>query len=695
MNLNLKQQITLLISLALIVPAILIGTVSIYSIQKKASVDIQQYRTGEYDKLKESLKHITDIAYGIIEAQHDFAVDTPSKSDSLMEVALTQLSKLRFDQGQGYFWVTDNKLPYPTMLMHAEKSNLKGQVLSDAKHNVEKEHGRNIYQVRAELANANGDAFVEYIMKKPGTDEVDNKISYSRLYKPLGWIISTGFYTDQIEKNVVARKQELSSQITSIILFIIIIGLTVLIAGMSISFYFSKKLTSTLVDIKEKLRELAQGRQVDRVISSRKDEVGEMASSLNLLVDGLKAYTSFAKEVGKGKLDQDFQPLSEQDILGTELIVMRDNLKAAESEKSLRDWTNEGMARMGEVLRRNNTNTKDLAEEVLRELVKYMKVNQGALFVVANNSKEVLELMATYAYEKKKFVNDEINIGNGLAGQCVLERKTVYLKEVPKDYVRITSGLGEALPRTLILVPLIHNEKVYGVLEMASFKPLDTYHITFIEKVAESIASTISTVQGNEQTKTLLEQSRQMSEMMKSQEEEMRQNMEELSATQEQMARQIMDSKKAQDNLSIHEKVFGLTTMLSESDLNGNILLVNDKFGEVSKYHTSELIGNSHRIIRHVDMPKRLFDLLWEKITSGRVFKGILKNKTKDQQHYWVDITIMPVKDDHGKTTKYIATAYHLMDEVLAIEMYNKQARQLNLPLLSVQNNSEIDTQSI
>ena len=239
---KLKQKITLLISLALIVPTLLISTLSIYRIQKKATADIEEFKTDEYAKLKMYLKHITDIAYGVIETRHkqmqdslsarnsrmDTSVDAKKFEASMLDDCLNELSHVRFDNDKGYFWVTDNKLPYPTMLMHAEKKNMKNQVLDDPKHNVEKEKGRNIYQVRSELCNANGDAFVEYIMKKPGTDAVENKLSYSRLYKPLGWIVSTGFYTDQIEASVVQKRDALTEQIAEIVFFIAGISIVIL-----------------------------------------------------------------------------------------------------------------------------------------------------------------------------------------------------------------------------------------------------------------------------------------------------------------------------------------------------------------------------------------------------------------------------------------------------------------------------------
>ena len=563
---KLRQKITLLISLALLVPTVVISTVAIYKIKSKANRDIAAYHDEEFAQLKVYLKHITDIAYGVIEAQHKALADSVTRfnqhadstqakrslTPAMMEQALQELSVIRFDNGEGYFWVTDNKLPFPTMLMHAEKKELKGRVLDDPKHNVEKEKGRNIYQVRAERANADGDAFVEYIMKKPGTQEVANKISYSRLYKPLGWIVSTGFYTDAIDQAVAAKKAESNQQVGQMVFFILALAAFILAVGLTVSIYFSKALTTAILNIKDTLEQLAQGRRVEQVNVHRRDEIGSMTHSLNALVLGLSSYTSFAKEIGEGNLQQAFTPLSQDDILGNELLSMRNNLKKAADEKAMRDWANEGLASLGDVLRRNNTDTQELATETLRELVKYMKMNQAALFMMEEGSGENdqhLQLVAAYAYERKKYLQKTIAIGEGMVGQCVLERDTIHLREVPEEYVNITSGLGNAVPRTLLIMPLIYNEVVYGVLEMASFREFGDHEIAFLEKIAQSIAGTIASVQTNERTKKLLEQSQQMSEEMKAQEEELRQNQEELQATSEQMRRRQVELEKENERL--------------------------------------------------------------------------------------------------------------------------------------------------
>lgn len=560
-KMKLKQQITLFALTGLLVPAILISSFSIYKIKSKAEADIAEYEKTENEKLRLYLKHITDVAYELIDVRFKQATSASAKDTSahlseMMEKCLADLSTLRFDRGEGYYWVTDNKLPYPTMMMHAEKPNLKGVVLNDPSFNVEKEKGRNIYQVRAELCNAQGDGFVDYIMKKPGTTEVENKVSYSRLHPPSGWIVSAGFYTDQITNAVLAKREALDKQISGIVTTILIMTVVILVLGAGASLYFSGKLSQAILLIRDKLRALGLGEQVEQVKVSRKDEVGEMTQSLNLLVTGLRSYTAFAKEIGQGELTREFHPLSDGDVLGNELLQMRTNLKTASDEKYVRDWFNEGVARLSEVLRKHSNDTATLSNEILKSLITYLNINQGGLFLQnAGSGREPaqLELIAMYAYDRKRYVQKRIDIGEGLIGQCVLERATLYLKEIPTNYISITSGLGGAQPGCLLIVPLIHNEVVYGAIEMAAFHELKKYEVEFVEKVAESIASTIATVQVNENTRKLLEHSQQMSEELKAQEEELRQNQEELQATQEQLARRQRELEL--ENESLRERL--------------------------------------------------------------------------------------------------------------------------------------------
>ena len=167
------------------------------------------------------------------------------------------------------------------------------------------------------------------------------------------------------------------------------------------------------------------------------------------------------------------------------------------------------------------------------------EANQGGLYLVKEdeNEEKHLELVSCYAYERQKFDSKRIEIGQGLIGQCYLEKETMVLKEVPEEYITITSGLGDAPPTFIAIIPLMQEDHIAGVMEIALFTELEQYKIDFLSKLGESIAAFISTNTLNEKTKKLLEQSQVQMEQLQSQEEEMRQNMEELQATQEEMQR--------------------------------------------------------------------------------------------------------------------------------------------------------------
>lgn len=266
-------------------------------------------------------------------------------------------------------------------------------------------------------------------------------------------------------------------------------------------------------------------------------EASRIHEQLTTETKRVKTLSEFIEAMASGNYSIELAS-DKNDELSTTLVSMRDKLKSNAEEDQRRNWATSGLAQIGEILR-SNSSSADLYDSIVKFVVKYTKSNQAGLFILNDDDSQnvYLELVACYAFERKKFLTKRVDLGQGLVGQCFMEKERIHLREVPQDYVRITSGLGGENPNSCLLVPLKVNEKIYGVLEMASFHLYQEYEIELVEKLAETIASTISSVRINESTRMLLERTQQQAEEMKSQEEEMRQNMEELSATQEEMQR--------------------------------------------------------------------------------------------------------------------------------------------------------------
>lgn len=235
----------------------------------------------------------------------------------------------------------------------------------------------------------------------------------------------------------------------------------------------------------------------------------------------------------------------EQILAQGKLNKTLEELNKSKAEEEKRIWAAKGVAEVAKILREDDS-LSTIADKVLVYLVKVLNANQAGLFLLEGEEQDqFLEMKACYAYQRKKYLKKSIAIGEGLVGQCYLEQASIYLTDVPEDYILISSGLGDSKPRCILLVPLIANEKVYGVLEFASFKPFQDYEINFLLEVGENIAMTVRSIKTNEQTQTLLYETQAMAEQMKSQEEEMRQSMEEIAATQEELSRREEELKLA------------------------------------------------------------------------------------------------------------------------------------------------------
>ncbi|HOP03235.1 MAG TPA: PAS domain-containing protein [Tenuifilaceae bacterium] len=477
------------------------------------------------------------------------------------------------------------------------------------------------------------------------------KIGNSSLF----WSIGVAIPVSEI---VVEARNAMYSGILVALLGIIILTIVL--------FYVANSITKPIVQTTNVLNDLAEG-DIDRskkMLVTSGDEIEMMATSVNKLIEGLNLTENFAREIGKGNLDAEFQLLGDKDILGISLIEMQKSLKHAQKiekerkeEEQKQNWATQGMALFGEILRQNNDNLNELSFNIVKTLVDYTESNQGGVFVINENDKDnpILEMTACYAFDRRKFLEKTVEIGEGLVGRCQLESKTIFMNDVPPTYINISSGLGKERPRNLILVPLKTNEGTLGVLELATFNNYEKHQIDFIEKIAESIASTISSVRINIRTAQLLAKSQQQAEEMSAQEEEMRQNMEELQATQEEMERKRAEQDKIQEEL--HKEISMLNALMQNipdyiyfKDQNSHFIRISKSMVKLfNASEPEELVGKSDFDFHKKENAEKFFAEEQEIMRSlVPLVDNVVHEKFDDGKEQWVSTTKMPLLDSNG-----------------------------------------------
>jgi len=368
-------------------------------------------------------------------------------------------------------------------------------------------------------------------------------------------------------------------------------------------------------------------------------------------LDSVKDNIRFAEEMSKGNLDYASES-AQVDELGRALLVMRENLLASRKRELAEKFVNVGVNKVGEILRAYTGQVDQLCDELVREIVKYVNANQGAIFLAHGEHDDLhLKMASCYAYERKKYLNKRIELGEGMLGQCFLERDVIHLKKVPHNFVHITSGLGEATPSAVLLVPIQTQDEIVGVLELASFQSFTAEAISLLRKLGEIIASSVSAVRTTEKMRMLVQESQKIEQILKARDEEARQTVEQLRATQTAM------QLKANE-LEAYIRSIDDTVAQIEFDTNGIILTANRLFTEAMGYSLDEIKGRHHRMfITEAYANSQEYQNFWKNLAEGQALRGEFRRLGKYGKPITLNATYTPVVDLMGKVQRVIKLA--------------------------------------
>lgn len=409
------------------------------------------------------------------------------------------------------------------------------------------------YKTQAEII-AEAPLFIDTVQltKKPDTTGLmSNRLQQAQVLNPqvvqaLKFVEQNAslmlLKNDELVKSYVVDNENKQQRVNHILLLLLVLNFALI--GLTL-YVIRKFVIQPLKIIQRASHHLASGDLAVETDYHSQDEIGTAMGNIKNMTLNLRDAATFAYDIEQQNFDSKFQASSENDTLGKALLQMREQLRQTAQEDKRRQWVSEGLTYFGDILR-GQENLEVLANEILSALVKHMEANQGALFILNDEQEDnpYLELAAMYAWGRKKYVQKQVKPGDDILGQAWLEQEMVYLREIPEGYAEIASAIGKTAPRSLIIVPLKVNEKVIGMIELASLKEYEEYKQEFIQKVAENTASVFLSIKINQKTQLLLKSAQKQTEEMYATEEEMRQNMEELSATQEEMDRQKKEYQK-------------------------------------------------------------------------------------------------------------------------------------------------------
>ncbi len=298
------------------------------------------------------------------------------------------------------------------------------------------------------------------------------------------------------------------------------------------------------VGVEGKLGGQAQSAEVAGVWKDLTDNVNQLAANLT---NQVRAISDVATAVTEGDLTQQVgvEASGEVAVLKDKLNEMIRNLRETTRQNTEQDWLKTNLERFTRLLQ-GQRNLATVSSMILSELAPLLSAQHGVFYtLVTEGGEPMLRYQAGYGFKERKHLASAFRLGEGLVGQCAQERERILLTDVPTDYITINSGLGEAKPLNIIVLPILFEGSVRAVVELASFSRFSLTHQAFLDQLTESIGLVLNTIEANTLTENLLKQSQSQAQELQSRQEDLR-------ASNEDLAKQA--SRLADQNIEVEAK---------------------------------------------------------------------------------------------------------------------------------------------
>jgi len=324
------------------------------------------------------------------------------------------------------------------------------------------------------------------------------------------------------------------------------------------------------------------------------DNVNRLAGNLSAQV---RAISDVATAVTKGDLTRSIkvEALGEVAALSDNINQMIVNLKETTQKNQEQDWLKTNLAKFSSMMQ-GQKNLEAVSRMIMSELTPLVSAHQGAFFLMdSEEGAPLLKLTNTYAYRERKGVANRFRIGESLVGQCALEKKSILVTHAPNDYIHISSGLGEAPPLNIIVLPILFEGEVKAVIELASFNTFSSIHQIFLDQLTESIGVVLNMIMANMRTEELLQQSQSLTQELQNQSKELTHQQDTLKSTNTALERQALELEEKAKQLEEQNTKVEIKNQEVEQ-ARKSLEEKAEQLALVSKYKSEFLANMSHEL---------------------------------------------------------------------------------------------------
>ena len=387
----------------------------------------------------------------------------------------------------------------------------------------------------------------------------------------------------------------------------------------------------------------------------------KLRKSIEALADGklevAVPYTDYPNELGR---------------MASSIKVLQGVCQSMDAQR----WVKSNLSRIGSGVQESRS-FSEFGRQLISDVAQLLNVGHGVFYILDDKSNQ-LRLLASYGYRERKNLSQTFAIGEGLVGQCALEKAPITLLDPPADYIRIGSGLGEATPTSILVTPILHQERILGVMEIAAFHYFSEREQTLLEEIAPNIAMNLVILERNIRTQRLLEESREQAERLEQQTRQLSEQADQLDAQQAELRRTetwyrgIIE--KAPDGILV-------------TDADGLIILANPKVEAIFGYGKDELVGQQveclvPQSVRSSHPSKRANFMRGESprlLADGIELTGV----HKDGQEFPVEISLSLLPGISGDMDNACASVKDISERKEAENRIRESERQVRFMLAS------------